>query len=151
MAEKPMDDLGYARAATLKPIEEIADAVARWAADDVVLVAGGRVKHMTLAQNDVLARSFGSVQAQRAQRKSRLILAEDAHEAPESPPFPVYETHAAYGVTIAAHGGAFAGARIDIGTRVLLDVLDRVPPGDVVVDLGCGSIRPGDHGGQRPR
>ena len=123
----------------LSELEEIADAVARWAADDVVLVAGGRVKHMTLAQNDVLARSFGSVQAQRAQRKSRLILAEDAHEAPESPPFPVYETHAAYGVTIAAHGGAFAGARIDIGTRVLLDVLDRVPPGDVVVDLGCGT------------
>lgn len=127
----------------LAELEEIADAVARWAADDVVLMAGGRVKHMTLAQNDVLARSFARVQPQRAERKSRLIVAEEPRDVPETPPLPVQATHDSVGavgaLTLAAHGGAFAGARIDIGTRVLLDVLDRVPPGDVVVDLGCGT------------
>ncbi len=110
----------------LAELEEIADAVARWAAPDVTLVAGGRVKHMTLAQNDVLGRSFGTVRAERAERKSRLVVATEPKKVPVEPPFPVSETHD--GLTLVAHGGAFAGARLDIGTRVLLDVLrlDRV-------------------------
>ncbi|MBW8762427.1 MAG: methyltransferase [Microbacterium sp.] len=122
---------------SLAELEEIVDAVARWAAPDAVLVAGGRVKHMTLAQNEVLARSFASVQAQRAERKSRLIVASSPLPAPASPPFPVTVQHE--GLTLVAHGGAFAGARLDIGTRVLLDALGRMPVGETVVDLGCGT------------
>ena len=105
----------------LAELEEIADAVARWAAPDVVLIAGGRVKHMTLTQNDVLGRSFAQVQAQRAERKSRLIVASEPRPVPAEPPFPVTARHD--GLTLVAHGGAFAGARLDIGTRVLLEVL----------------------------
>ncbi|WP_460798118.1 class I SAM-dependent methyltransferase [Microbacterium sp. GXF0217] len=123
----------------LAELEEIADAVARWSADDVILVAGGRVKHMTLAQNDVLGRSFARVQPQRAERKSRLIIADQSRGMPEPPPFPVFEEHGEFGLTIAAHGGAFAGARIDIGTRALLEALGRVPSAETVVDLGCGT------------
>lgn len=108
---------------SLAELEEIADAVARWAVPDAVLIAGGRVKHMTLAQNEVLGRSFAEVQPQRAERKSRLIVASTALLAPASPPFPVTAQHD--GLTLIAHGGAFAGPRLDIGTRVLLDVLDR--------------------------
>src|SRR5690606_31803498 len=99
----------------LAELEEIADAVARRAAPDVTLIAGGRVKHMTLAQNEVLARSFATVQAQRAERKSRLIVASAPLPVPEAPPFPISETHD--GLTLAAYGGAFAGAKLDIGTR----------------------------------
>ena len=105
----------------LAELEEIADAVARGAAPDAVLVAGGRVKHMTLAQNDVLGRSFAQVQAQRAARKSRLIVASQPLPVSADPPFPVIGRHD--GLTLVAHGGAFAGPRLDIGTRVLLDVL----------------------------
>ncbi|PRB56990.1 class I SAM-dependent methyltransferase [Microbacterium sp. MYb45] len=106
---------------SLAELEEIADAVARWAASGVVLVAGGRVKHMTLAQNEVLGRSFAHVQPQRAERKSRLIVASAPRPVPADPPFPVTAQHD--GLTLVAHGGAFAGARLDIGTRVLLEVL----------------------------
>lgn len=106
---------------SLAELEEIADAVARWAASDVVLIAGGRVKHMTLSQNEVLGRSFAHVQPQRAERKSRLIVASDPRTVPAEPPFPVSAPHD--GLTLVAHGGAFAGARLDIGTRVLLEVL----------------------------
>lgn len=129
----------------LAELEEIADAVARWAAPDVVLVAGGRVKHMTLAQNDVLGGCFASVQAQRAERKSRLVIARDPLPVPADPPFPVRQEHD--GLTLCAHGGAFAGARLDIGTRVLLDALSggalrwAQNPGTplTVIDLGCGT------------
>jgi 16S rRNA (guanine1207-N2)-methyltransferase len=106
---------------SLAELEEIADAVARWAAPDAVLIAGGRVKHMTLTQNEVLGRSFAHVQAQRAERKSRLIVASEPLPVPEAPPFPVTAQHGR--LTLVAHGGAFAGARLDIGTRVLLDAL----------------------------
>ncbi|HWS51522.1 MAG TPA: methyltransferase [Microbacterium sp.] len=149
---------------SLAELQEIADAVARWAADDVVVVAGGRVKHMTLGQNDVLGRSFAHVQAERAERKSRLIVASGPRPVPPEPPFPVSMQHDRF--TLVAHGGVFAGARIDIGTRVLLDVLglggsqllendadegesarnraDDADSGgvvnsDLVVDLGCGN------------
>ncbi|WP_223587375.1 class I SAM-dependent methyltransferase [Microbacterium sp. OVT16B] len=110
----------------LAELEEITDAVARWAAPDAVLVAGGRVKHMTLAQNDVLARGFAEVQPQRAERKSRLIVASAPLPAPAAAPFPVSTVHG--GLTVVAHGGAFAGSRIDIGTRVLLDALAGAAP-----------------------
>jgi len=146
----------------LAELEEIADAVARWAAPDAVLVAGGRVKHMTLTQNEVLGRVFAHVQAQRAERKSRLIVASEPRPVPADPPFPVTARHD--GLILVAHGGAFAGARLDIGTRVLRDVLrpssrrfaprsgtgegaggDPVPEraerdeGRHVLDLGCGT------------
>ena len=110
---------------SLAELEEIADAVARWSAPDVVLIAGGRVKHMTPTQNDVLAQSFAQVQPQRAERKSRLIVVSEPREAPVDPPFPVTARHD--GLTLVAHGGAFAGARLDIGTRVLLDALALSP------------------------
>ena len=124
---------------SLAELEQIADAVARWAAPDVQLVAGGRVKHMTLAQNEVLAGRFALVQAQRAERKSRLIAAGEPLPVPDEPPFPVIVQHE--GFALAAFGGAFAGARIDIGTRVLLDV------------LGSGALRraQGPRGPQGPR
>lgn len=152
---------------SLAELEEIADAVARWAAPDVVLVAGGRVKHMSLGQNEVLGRSFAHVQAQRAERKSRLIVAAEPRPAAADRPFPVAAQHE--GLTLVAHGGAFAGPRLDIGTRVLLEVLgltgaqlgknapdrrdshrsgpeDGRPSGVVhdtasrrVLDLGCGT------------
>lgn len=123
----------------LAEIEEIADAVARWASPDVVLVAGGRVKHMTLTQNEVLGRYFGQVQAQRAERKSRLIVASGALGVADKPPFPQATKHPEYGLTLVAHGAAFAGSRIDIGTRVLLDSIDKIPDAARVLDLGCGT------------
>ncbi len=43
------------------------------------------------------------------------------------------------GITVCAHGAAFSGARLDIGTRYLLTFLDRMPASKQVVDLGCGT------------
>src|SRR5690606_20342780 len=55
------------------------------------------------------------------------------------PAFPTRAEHPAFGIVLCAHGGVFAGDRIDIGTRVLLEALGRMPAAARVVDLGCGA------------
>ena len=135
------DAAGFGLLPELVERERIADAVARWAAPDATLIAGGRVKHMALTQNEVLGRYFAAVQPQRAERKSRLIVASGALPVSDQPPFPVSRQHD--GFTLCAYGGAFAGARLDVGTRVLIDVMPTLAPPDPpalhVVDLGCGT------------
>ncbi|MBL0705125.1 class I SAM-dependent methyltransferase [Sinomonas cellulolyticus] len=122
----------------LAELEEMADAVARWAAPHAVLVSGGRIKHMTLAMNEVLRSRFADVRAGLAVQKSRLLTAAGPLPVPEDPPFPVCARDEDAGLTLCAHGGAFAGSRLDIGTRYLMGFLEQVPEGDTV-DLGCGT------------
>lgn len=130
---------------SLDRLDEVARAVARWGAPDVVLLAGGRTKFMTPAQNDVLRRSFGEVRATRGRGKSRLLIAADplqaaATRASITDPWPRHVFSDELGFTVVAHGGVFAGATLDQGTRVLLGVLDQaVSAARDAVDLGCGS------------
>ena len=70
---------------SLDALAEIADLLARHAAPDVVVFAGGRVKHMTRAMTDVLERSFGTVTASLAQQKSRMLVARDPRPPAEQP------------------------------------------------------------------
>ncbi|WP_430295337.1 class I SAM-dependent methyltransferase [Sinomonas sp. B1-1] len=122
----------------LAELDEAADAVARWSAPDVTFIAGGRIKHMSLAMNDVLRSHFAEVSAGLAAQKSRLLTASGPLTVPDRPPFPVCAAHDDVGLTVCAHGAAFAGPRIDIGTRFLLGFVDRMPSGRAV-DLGCGT------------
>ncbi|PFG44171.1 16S rRNA (guanine1207-N2)-methyltransferase [Isoptericola jiangsuensis] len=145
---------------SLAELTEVAEAVARWAADDVVLLAGGRVKHMTRAMNDVLTDRFTDLQVSLARGKSRLLVASGVRpEARQAPPlYPAREqvtdpellaaaTPTAGGAApthldVVAHGGTFAGAALDHGTRFLLSTAGRWPAAARVhdaVDLGCGS------------
>ncbi|MDR7081109.1 16S rRNA (guanine1207-N2)-methyltransferase [Arthrobacter ginsengisoli] len=124
---------------SLAELEEIADAIARHAAPDVVLLAGGRVKHMSLGMNAVLERHFGWVQPQHARQKSRVLLARGPRPADGPPPFPVTEANSELGLTVCARGAVFAGTGLDIGTRFLLEFLPRMPAARHAVDLGCGT------------
>lgn len=102
---------------SLDALDEIAQLIAEHAAPDVTVYAGGRVKHMTTAMNAVLARSFGSVSAGLARQKSRVLTVSQPLAGIE-PRWPKASAHE--GLTVWAHGAAFAGSRIDIGTRFLL-------------------------------
>ncbi len=153
---------------SLAELTEIAEHVARYADPAVTLLAGGRVKHMTHAMNDVLGASFAQVSASLARQKSRLLIAREprADVGPLTYPVTARLTEpeilgalAPPGLTVVAHGAAFAGATLDLGTRFLLaqahrwpdlsaaqvtpvtsaaypDYLDGRP---VAVDLGCGT------------
>ena len=132
---------------SLDRLDEVAALVAAHAAPDVRVFAGGRIKHMSLAMNDVLGRWFDRVDVTHARQKSRVLVAsglEPRHPAEGAPApgagWPREARDAELGLTVVAHGGVFAGTGIDIGTRFLLGVLDdAVPDAATAVDLACGS------------
>ena len=128
----------------LEQLDQWAALIASFAAEDVVVLAGGRIKHMSLSMNDVLAKYFNSVEASLAEQKSRVLRArgprrEDAATALSQ--WPKKEYHSDIDMTVCAQGGAFAGTSIDIGTYDLLAVLDRVSgqQGMRIIDFGCGT------------
>lgn len=146
---------------SLRALDERARALARaahaTAREDLTLIAGGRVKHMTRTQNDVLAASFADVAATRGIGKSRALVAQQ--------PVPDVAAHAAArnmvrfrvrGAEVERElhgiGGVFGGARPDAGSLLLLEALDdavqdgaldavvaAAAPEGRVIDLGCGN------------
>lgn len=123
----------------LSGLAEIADAIARYADPEVEVFAGARDKYLTPAMNEVLAESFSSVRASRGRQKSRILLAQRPKPVGE-PPYPVRQQIGELDLEVVAHGAAFSGARLDIGTRFLLEHLRRMKPdARDAIDLGCGT------------
>lgn len=123
---------------SLDALDEIAQVVAASAAEQVRVVAGGRVKQMTPAMNEVLGRHFGAVRASRGASKSRVLHATGPIRGAGTP-WPRRETHPDLGITVCAHGTAFAGTSIDIGTRFLLRFLPEMRAAEAAIDLACGT------------
>ncbi|GAA2448155.1 class I SAM-dependent methyltransferase [Agromyces soli] len=140
---------------SLDRLDEIAELVARHADPEVVIVAGGRLKHMSVAMNDVLGRAFARLDVSLARQKSRVLRASgaraelrsalggasaDGSTAASPARWPRRERHDELGLVVVAHGGVFAGTKVDIGTRFLLGHLAEAVPGAAsAVDLACGS------------
>ena len=111
------------------------------------VVAAGMIKHMSLSQNEALARFYGQLDISHARQKARLLIASQAHAETRKPTHATVllesGSGAAAGLTLASRGGVFANARLDIGTRLLLDTLDQRLPADgsgaSAIDLGSGS------------
>ena len=123
----------------LDALRDVAALVAAHASPDVVVVAGGRLKHMTLAMNDVLGEHFGRIDVSHARQKSRVLIARDPRAGHEPAPAAGREGD----LEIRAFGGAFAGARLDNGTRLLIAHLPADPAGgsreDPLIDMACGT------------
>lgn len=124
---------------SLDELDEIADAIARYAAPDVRVYAGGRNKHITPAMNDVLRRSFENVRATLGRQKSRVLVADTPRALGAASRFPVVEHLDELGLAVVAHGAVFAGPKLDIGTRFLLGFLPRMRDAETALDLGCGT------------
>lgn len=126
---------------SLDALRDAAGLIAAHAHPDVVVFAGGRIKHLSLAMNDVLGEFFTRVDVTHARQKSRVLIA----RGPRGGADPVPAAARVDGLELRAFGGAFAGARIDIGTRALLAALTDAdpPPGgtadDPWIDLACGT------------
>ncbi|MGO4957047.1 class I SAM-dependent methyltransferase [Luteococcus sp. Sow4_B9] len=137
---------------SLAGLDEYAELVANLADPEVRVVAGGRVKHMTLSMNEVLLTHFGSVNASLGRQKSRVLHARLPY--PSEATWPRSKKHADLDLELWAHGNTFAGAKVDAGTRLLTDNLGRIgkqvggSPSQAagneggalqVLDLGCGN------------
>jgi 16S rRNA (guanine1207-N2)-methyltransferase len=125
---------------SLDALDEIAGLVARTAEPNVVFFAGGRIKHMTRGMNDVLARHFEDVSATLGRQKSRALVARSPRTDAVARSWPVRAHDDQLDLEIRSFGAAFAGARVDVGTRFLLDSLARMAPdARVALDLGSGT------------
>ncbi|HWH25345.1 MAG TPA: methyltransferase [Pseudolysinimonas sp.] len=122
---------------SLEALEQIAALIATHADPQVVVIAGGRLKHMTRSMNDVLLRHFDSLDVTHARQKSRVLIARGPRRGGTNEPRTQF--HDDLGIWVAATGGVFAGTAVDIGTRALLSVLDGVPAYESAIDLGCGT------------
>lgn len=124
---------------SLDALADIAATIAAAASPDVVVYAGGRIKHMSLAMNDVLREAFARVDVTHARAKSRVLIARE----PRAGSLPEARAARIDGLEIRAFGGVFAGARVDIGTRLLLGNLPAPTAGgtaeDPWIDFACGT------------
>ena len=132
----------------------LAEAVRVSGQNGLEIVAGGRVKHMTRAQNEVLGTLFVEVRASRGIGKSRALIATDLREQAAAPA--AAESSARLTVrgeprelALRGIGAVFGGAGADAGSLLLLDALDRAltagelgtaeSPVVAAADLGCGN------------
>lgn len=125
---------------SLAELEEIAQLVALQAAPEVRVLLAEREKYLNRSMNTQLARYFLRVRATRGLRKARALVAQEPlPQVAQS--FPKSARIAQLGLTVCAHGGAFAGASYDIGTRALIEAVEAagLPEATIAVDLGCGT------------
>ena len=127
---------------SLDALAEIATLLAEHVHPDAVVYAGGMLKHLTRGMNEVLGEVFGEVRASLARQKARVLTVREPHPAAAAAldrwPRRAYDEP--LGLWVCAHGAAFAGTSVDIGTRFLLEVVDdAVPDARTAVDLGCGT------------
>jgi len=125
---------------SLEEVAEVAELISHHAAPEVKIFAGGRIKHMTLAMNTVLGKYFADVVPGRAWRKSRPLTVSGPRTDAPSSSFPRRENNHTLGLTLCAHGATFAGTKLDIGTRFLLDFIPEMrEDAATAIDLGCGN------------
>jgi len=122
---------------SLSALEWIARSVAAYAAPDVVLIGAGRLKYMSRGMNEVLLRSFGTLDVSLARQKSRALTAREPLSV--EPPEPARSHDADLDLWVVSVGGVFAGAAVDIGTRAMLASFDKLPAYETAIDFGCGT------------
>jgi 16S rRNA (guanine1207-N2)-methyltransferase len=94
---------------------------------------------MSHGMNKALSRHFTAVAASLGQQKSRVLLASGARPSADVS-YPQCAVHDDLQLTVCAHGAAFAGTSIDVGTRALVAALGKAElTAQRVADLGCGT------------
>lgn len=127
---------------SLDALADLAAAAAAHLKPEAFVIAAARQKYLTPSQTQVLAASFENVHATLGQFKSRALIAR--RPRPGITPPPVTTAHlSSFDLTLGAFGGVFAGAKLDLGTRFLLETMPQLlrdyQEAQDFVDLGCGT------------
>jgi len=104
-----------------------------------VVVGAGMTKAVHRSTIAALEAAVGPTPTSLARRKARLLLPTVDPTLHPGPPPPPIRWRTDEGVEVTALPGVFSADRLDDGTRLLLAHLPVVAPGEVVVDLGCGT------------
>ncbi|WP_313813156.1 methyltransferase [Glutamicibacter sp.] len=125
----------------LDVLAEQVHAIAAAAAPELVLHAGGRIKHMNRSMNQVFDEHFARLDVSLARQKSRVLTARRIRDVLPASRFPVSATHSVAGVDVNLRAGAatFGSARLDPGTRLLLEHLPDLSGAERLLDLACGN------------
>jgi 23S rRNA (guanine1835-N2)-methyltransferase len=103
------------------------------------VVGAGMTKAVHRSTIEAFEAALGPTPTSKARKKARLLLpAVDPALDPATPPPPATWT-TDEGVAVTGLPGTFSAGALDPGTRLLLRHLPPVEPGEVVVDLGCGT------------
>jgi 16S rRNA (guanine1207-N2)-methyltransferase len=122
---------------SLAALDHVSRMIASSAPRVVVVVAGGRLKYMTVGMNEVLRRSFRRLDVSLARQKSRVLIARDP--ATVSPDAATRVHDNGLDLWIGSVGGVFAASSVDIGTRAMLAAFTALPDYDTAIDFGCGT------------
>jgi 16S rRNA (guanine1207-N2)-methyltransferase len=122
---------------SLAALDHVARMIASTAPSGVIVVAGGRLKYMSIGMNDVLRRSFVRLDVSRARQKSRVLIAREPLAVNSRAAIRIHDSD--LDLWVGAVGGVFAGASIDMGTRALISVFDELPGYRNAIDFGCGT------------
>ncbi len=106
---------------------------------NTLILAGGMVRNVHTSTIALFEAILGPTPTTLARRKARLLLPRiDPDLTPPPNPWP-RPVDLDEGHRIVAYAGVFAGTKLDVGTRVLLDNLPAIDAGIDVLDLGCGN------------
>lgn len=104
-----------------------------------VVVGVGMTRDVHRSTIAAFEAAVGATPTSLARKKARLLLASVDPTLDPGPPAPPSRWRTDEGVEVTGFPGAFSADRLDAGTRLLLAHLPVPEPGDVVVDLGCGT------------
>jgi 23S rRNA (guanine1835-N2)-methyltransferase len=113
--------------------------LARLMSPGTTLLAAGMDKHLSPRTAQILERHIGPTERQRGQRKARLFCAtRDDRPAATDNATATYHCEA-LGAQLRALPNVFSRDKLDIGSRFLLEYLDKLASVNTLIDLACGN------------
>lgn len=103
------------------------------------IVAGSMVKYLTRSHFELLERYVGPVTTSLASKKARLLFTQRAVDDAFTSPYPTWSTDDTTGLSLCTHANVFAGGRLDIGSRQLIQHYSDLPAAGRILDMGCGN------------
>jgi 16S rRNA G1207 methylase RsmC len=103
------------------------------------IIASAMTKNIHTSTLELFERIIGTTITSRATKKARLIYAQNDKSISSKSPYPRLVKDEAVDISLINHANVFAKDHLDIGTRFLIQNLDKCPPAKHIIDLGCGN------------
>ena len=108
-----------------------------------VVVGAGMVRHLQRSVFALFERYLGELTTSLAKKKARLIFCTpgllDSTKLVLESPYPDTYTDSELGITMSNHANVFCREHVDIGARLFLSQVHRLPQAENIVDLACGN------------